>query len=187
MAEAAKQFFVGFIHPRTWLAALIGIFAALLTSFALSGLLTGFVSTLPGVGDPAVRAALQGMVTSVFWIMLQSYTYLINAHYEALIVILIGAVVGGLIFGLTAKKERVASKGIIAGLNIAVIYILVTLVLWVFWTGIYTYSVAGIWTLLSAAYNILVGSLLIDIIVSFVIVWLVSALIAILILSMKHD
>jgi hypothetical protein len=184
MAEAAKQFFVGFIHPRTWLAALLGLVIAFIVALLISVGLSGSADALGQIasslfaGDTALAKAL---VQGVFSVMILPYT-LLPATFTPIIVLVAGGLIGGLIFGLTSKKERVASKSIIGGLNISIIYLVIVVVALVFWlvgfSGFEAYG-AAVWNFLQAVW--------VDILVSFLIVWWVAALIAMLILSMKHD
>nr|MDO8133533.1 hypothetical protein [Candidatus Njordarchaeum guaymaensis] len=190
MAEAVKQFFVGFIHPRTWLAALIGIVAAFLVAIALgSGLggVSGLVTTVANqlfAGDLSLAASyLQSLAGPIFLFMLQPYTGIILSIYGPAIVLAVGGVVAGLLFGLTAKKERVASKSIIGGLNIAVIYLVIVGVALLIWGGAWTGSLGAF----GAAAWAFIQALGLDMLVSFLVVWWVAAIISILILSMKHD
>jgi hypothetical protein len=184
MAEAAKQFFVGFIHPRTWLAALLGLVAAFVTALIVAFSFSAAGSALSEIANDLFggsTAAAEIYLTLGFGYMIQPYS-LLSVSLGPIIVLVVGGLVGGLIFGLTSKKERVASKSIIGGLNIAVIYLLITVVALVFWivgfSGFEAYGTA-VWNFLTALW--------IDILVSFLIVWWVAALISILILSMKHD
>jgi hypothetical protein len=185
MAEAVKQLFVGFIHPRTWLAALIGIVAAVLTAVAIGGALTSFFETIfnnLGGGYAALAPYLQSIGIGVFAAMLSVYSAAIAGSYLPLLVLLAGSIVAGLIFGLTAKKERVASKSIVGGFDIGIIYIVIVTVVFVFWTTTF----AG-FTLLYDAVIALLQAFPIDILVSFLIVWWVSAIVSMTILSVKHD
>nr|MDO8097587.1 hypothetical protein [Candidatus Njordarchaeota archaeon] len=185
MAEAVKQFFVGFIHPRTWLAAILGIVVAVITAVALGGALTSFFETIftsLGGGYAAIAPYLESIGVGIFLAMLNVYTAAMSGSLTPLLVLVVGAVVAGLIFGLTAKKERVASKSIIGGLNIGIIYIAIVLVVYIFWIS----SWAGFTALYNAVIAYLTG-LWLDVLVSFLIVWWVSAILSILILSMKHD
>jgi hypothetical protein len=184
MAEAAKQFFVGFIHPRTWLAALLALVVAFLVALIVSA---GFGATGSAVQDIAntLFAGDTGLaktyVSSVFAFMIQPYT-LISATLTPVIVLVTGGLLGGLIFGLTSKKERVGSKSIIGGLNIAVIYLAIVVVALVIWTvGFSGFQAFG-----TSVYDFM-SAIWIDMLVSFLVVWWVAALIAMLILSMKHD
>ena len=184
MGEAVKQLFVGFIHPRIWLSALIGIVAAVVTAVALSGALTDFFTTifnnLPSYSTLAPY--LQGIGIGVFAAMLSVYSAAMVGSYIPLVVLLVGAIVAGLIFGVTAKKERVASKSIVGGFDIGIIYIVIVTVVFVFWTTTF----AGFTQLYNAVIALLQG-FPIDILVSFLVVWWVSAIISMIILSVKHD
>jgi hypothetical protein len=185
MAEAIKQLFVGFIHPRTWLAALIGIVAAVIMAVAIGGALTSFFTTLftnLGGGYAALAPYLQGIGIGVFAAMLGAFSAAMVGSYIPLVVLLVGAIVAGLIFGLTAKKERVASKSIVGGFDIGIIYTVIITVVFVFWTTTF----AGVTALYSAVIALLQG-FPIDILVTFLIVWWVSAIISIIVLSAKHD
>jgi hypothetical protein len=185
MAEAAKQFFVGFIHPRTWLAAIIGIVAAVVTGLLLVGTLTSVIGTVYTqiTGGTIPSGFLEATATPIFFAMITVYTALLGGGYQPLLVLLVGSVVAGLIFGLTAKKERVASKSIIGGLNIGVIYIAVVLVVYLFWIS--TWS--GFTSLFQQVLAALTSALWVDIVVAFLIVWWVSAIISMIVLSAKHD
>jgi len=184
MAEAAKQFFVGFIHPRTWLAAILALVAAFIVALLVSigigptgSTITDIANTLFSGNTAIAKALVQG----VFGFMILPYKYF-SVTLTPIIVLVAGGLVGGLIFGATSKKERVGSKGIIGGLNIAVIYLVVVVVSLVIWAnGFSNLSSFGsnAWTFLN--------SIAIDMLFSFLIVWWVAALIAILILSMKSD
>jgi hypothetical protein len=185
MAEAVKQLFVGFIHPRTWLAAIIGIVAAVLTAVAIGGTLTDFFTTLfnnLGGGYAVIAPYLQSIGIGVFAAMLFVYTSAMSGSFLPLLVLMVGAIVAGLIFGLTSKKERVASKSIVGGFDIGIIYAVIVTVVYVFWT----ISFAGFTDL----YNQVVAFLQLaplDIFVSFLIFWWVSAIISMIVLSAKHD
>jgi hypothetical protein len=190
MAEAVKQFFVGFIHPRTWLAALIAIVVAFIAAIALAsglGSVSGMVTTVANQlfgGDVGLATSyLQSLAGPIFLTMLQPYTGILVSVYAPLIVIVVGGVIGGLLFALTAKKERVASKSIIGGLNIAVIYLLLVGIALLIWGGAWTGSLGAFATLGWA----FIKALGIDLLVSFLVIWWVAAIISILILSMKHD
>jgi len=190
MAEAVKQFFVGFIHPRTWLAALLGIVVAFIIAIVLAsglGAATGMIQTVAtqlfgGSIDLAI-GYLKSLAGPIFLAMLQPYTGILLSVFSPLIVIVVGAAVGGLIFGATARKERVASKSIIGGLNIAVIYLLIIGLALLIWGGAWTGSLGGF----ASAGWAFIKALGIDLLVSFLVIWWVAALISILILSMKHD
>jgi hypothetical protein len=190
MAEAVKQFFVGFIHPRTWLAALLGLVVAVIGSVAISGALTSFFSTvvsaLGGGSLSAVTGYLSGVGFAVFSAMLFVYSSAVAGTFLPLIILLIGAIVAGLIFGLLSKKERVASKSIIGGLNIGIIYMLIVVVAVVFWLNWSLSTFAGFTALYNAVVLLLQGAV-VDVLVSFFIVWWVSAMISMLVLSAKHD
>jgi hypothetical protein len=190
MAEAVKQFFVGFIHPRTWLAALLGLVVAVIGAVAIGGALTDFFSTIvSGLGGGAlstVTAYLSGVGFGVFSAMLFVYTYASIGTFLPLVFLLIGSIVAGLIFGLLSKKERVASKSIVGGLNIGIIYILIVVIAVVFWLNWSLSTFAGFTALYNAVVLLLQAAYL-DVLVSFLIVWWVSAMISIIILSVKHD
>ncbi|WXG44475.1 MAG: hypothetical protein WED04_10650 [Promethearchaeati archaeon SRVP18_Atabeyarchaeia-1] len=190
MAEAAKQFFLGFIHPRTWFAALIGIVAAVLTAVAMGGALTDFFSTIiSGLGGgsySSVLSYLSGVGFGVFLAMLSVYSAAGVGSFLPLLVLLVGSVVAGLIFGLTAKKERVASKSIIGGFNLGIIYIALVVVAFVFWANWSLSTFAGFTALYHAVVTFL-QTVPVDILVSFLIVWWVSAMMSIIVLSLKQD
>jgi hypothetical protein len=184
MAEAIKQLFVGFIHPRTWLAALIGIVAAVITTVAISGYLTDFFTTiLNNIGGyPVLASYLQSTGVVVFAGMIFVYSFASVGTYMPLLVLIVGASVAGLVFGFMSKKERVASKSIVGGFDIGIIYAVIVVVVYVFWT----ISYVG----LTDLYNHVVALLQyapIDILVSFLIFWWVSAIVSMIVLSLKHD
>jgi hypothetical protein len=190
MAEAVKQFFVGFIHPRTWLAVILGLVVATIGAVAVGGYLTDFFSTIiSGIGGGAlstVTSYLSGVGFGSFSAMLFVYEYLIAGSAIPLVILLIGAIIAGLIFGLLSKKERVASKSIIGGLNIGLIYTLIVVVALVFWLNWSLSTFAGFTALYNAVVLLLQAAYL-DVLVMFLIVWWVSAIVSILILSVKHD
>jgi hypothetical protein len=190
MAEAVKQFFVGFIHPRTWLAALLGLVVAVIGAVAIGGALTGFFSTLlssiSGGSLSSVTSLLSAVGFGTFFAMLFVYSGLVAGTAIPLVILLIGAIVAGLVFGLLSKKERVASKSIVGGLNIGIIYTILVVVAIVFWANWSLSTFAGF----TALYNAIVALLWaapVDVLVMFLIVWWVSAIIAMLVLSVKHD
>ncbi|WXG44472.1 MAG: hypothetical protein WED04_10635 [Promethearchaeati archaeon SRVP18_Atabeyarchaeia-1] len=180
MAEAVKQFFVGFIHPRTWLAAIIALVVAAVAGLALSGTLIDTLGALYGLG-PAIIDGLKSVAFGTFLTILLVWDSLVAGSAIPLLMVIVSAVVAGLVFGLISKKERVASKSIIGGLNIAVIYlVIVVIVFLVWWIGF-----TGIGPLYSAVIGLL-GAIPIDILVTFLVVWWVSAIVSMIVLSAKH-
>jgi hypothetical protein len=180
MAEAVKQFFVGFIHPRTWLAAIMGLVVAAIAGLALSGVL---IDTLVSLGSlpPTLVSDLKNIALGLFLTVLFTYSSLIGGSATPLIIVIVSAFIAGLIFGLLSKKERVASKSIIGGLNIALIYMVIVVVVTVIWlvglgSGVIMSTIVA---LLQAAP--------VDVLVTFLIVWWVSTIVSLLILSLKHD
>jgi hypothetical protein len=187
MAEAAKQFFVGFIHPRTWLAAVLGIVGAVLAALALGGATTGFLASIlqQWSSGQIPSSYIKGTAIGILFAMLNVWTGLLMGDITAFIVLIAGGFVAGFTFALLSKKERVASKSIIGGLNEAVIYTLVVLVVYVFWNGSFTYSLAGLGSLAQQAWVQLTSDLLVSILVSFLVIFWISAMTSILILSLK--
>jgi hypothetical protein len=181
MAEAVKQFFLGFIHPRTWLAAIIALVVAAVTGLALSGTLIDTLAALYGLG-PSIVDGLKSVAFGTFLVILLVYDTLVAGSALPLIMVIASAVVAGLVFGLTSKKERVASKSIIAGLNIAVIYLVIVVVVFLVWWIGFT----GIGPLYSAVVGLL-QAIPLDILLTFLVVWWVSAIVSMVVLSAKHS
>jgi hypothetical protein len=181
MAEAVKQFFVGFIHPRTWLAAILGLVVAAIAGLALAGTL---IDTLVALGSlpPTLISDLKGIALGVFLVVLFTYSALIGGSATPLIIVIISAFIAGLIFGLLSKKERVASKSIIGGLNIALIYMVIVVLATIVWL----IGFSGFGALYTAVVTFLQGAPL-DILVTFLVVWWVTTIVSMLILSVKHD
>jgi hypothetical protein len=192
MAEAVKQFFVGFIHPRTWLAALIGLVVAVIGNIAIGGALTGFfsslLSSLTGGSIPAVTSQLSAVGFGTFVAMLFVYSSLVAGTALPLVILLIGSIVAGLVFGALSKKERVASKSIVGGLNMAIIYTVLVVVAIEFWLyySLSTFSTSSIGPLYSKVVALLQAAP-VDVLVMLIIVWWVSAIVSMLVLSVKHD
>jgi hypothetical protein len=180
MAEAVKQFFVGFIHPRTWLAAIIALVVAAVAGLALSGTLIDTLAALYGLG-PSIVDGLKSVAFGTFLTIILVYDALVAGSAIPLIMVTVSALVAGLVFGLTSKKERVASKSIIAGLNIAVIYLVIVVVVFLVWWIGFT----GIGPLYGAVVGLL-QSVPLDILLTFLVVWWVSAIVSMIVLSAKH-
>jgi hypothetical protein len=188
MAEGAKQFFVGLIHPRTWLAAILGIITAVILSLALGGLLSDFfgnlVSQLSGGAIPTTLIRTSSIGTVV--LLMGVFSGAMAGSILPLAILCVAAVVAGLVFGATSKKERVGAKAFIGGFDLAIIYTVIMLIVYIVW-----WSFLGSWPGFSALYSSLIatltGAMLVDIVVAFVVFWLVSAIIAMIVLSAKHD
>jgi LytS/YehU family sensor histidine kinase len=179
MAEAAKQFFVGFIHPRTWLAIIIALVIAAIVGLALSDTLA---SSLSGLSlTPQAISQLKGIAIGLFEVILFPVSALEAGEVVPIVLVIVTGVIAGLIFGLTSKKERVPAKSIIGGLNMAVIYIVLTLVVLVIWAVGITSGV--VW----ATVESFIKAAPIDILATFLIVWWVSAIVAMIVLSAKHE
>ncbi|WXG44474.1 MAG: hypothetical protein WED04_10645 [Promethearchaeati archaeon SRVP18_Atabeyarchaeia-1] len=179
MAEAVKQFFVGFIHPRTWLAVIIALVVAAVVGLAISGTL---IDTLTGLSlSPAIIDQLKAIAAGLFFILIFPVSLLEAGTAIPLVLVVVTGLIAGLIFGLLSKKERVGSKSIIGGLNMALIYMLLVVVVLVIWiVGI---SSGVVWATVIG----LLQSAPIDILVTFLVVWWVSAIVSMLVLSVKHD
>jgi hypothetical protein len=181
MAEAVKQFFVGFIHPRTWLAVIIALVIAAIVGLAISGSLVDTLSGIASLGlSQATIEALKAIAIGLFFVLLFPISALEAGSAMPLILVVVSGLIAGLIFGLLSKKERVASKSIIGGLNMAIIYMILVVVVLVIWiVGI---SSGVVWATVIA----LLQSAPIDILVTFVLVWWVSAIVSMIVLNMKH-
>ena len=179
MAEAAKQFFVGFIHPRTWLAVIIALVIAAIVGLAISGSL---VSTLSSLSLSAlIIGELQAVAFGLFLVLIFPVSALIAGNAIPLVLVVVTGFIAGLIFGLTSKKERVPAKSIIGGLNMALIYVILVVVVLVIWiVGI---SSGVVWATVIS----LLQSAPIDILVTFLVVWWVSAIVSMIVLSAKHE
>jgi hypothetical protein len=192
MAEAVKQFFIGFIHPRTWLAAILGLVVAVIGAAVVGSYLTSFFSTilagLTGGSLSSVTSYLSTVGFGTFITMLFVYSSLINGTALPLVILLLGSIVAGLVFGALSKKERVASKSIVGGLNMAIIYTVLVVVAIVFWLNysLSTFSTSSIGPLYSKVV-LLLQAAPVDVLVMFIIVWWVSAIVSMLVLSAKHD
>jgi len=180
MAESVKQFFVGFLHPRTWIAAIIALVVSAVVGLAIGGWL---IDTLTGLSlSPAIIGELKGIALGVFFVILNVYTALSLGSIIPLVMVIVSGFIAGLVFALVSKKERVAAKSIIGGLNIAVIYLVIVVISFVVWVfglsggavGVYNAAVA----ILQAAY--------LDVLVTFLIIWWVSAFVSMIVLSAKH-
>jgi hypothetical protein len=179
MAEAVKQFFIGFLHPRTWLAAIIALVIAAIAGLAFSGTLIDTIGTLLGLGSGIIDG-LKTIAFGTFLAILLVYDALIAGSAIPLIMVIVSGAIAGLIFGLTSKKERVASKSIIGGLNISLIYLVITVIVFVIWSvGI---SSGVVWATVIS----ILQSVPIDILLTFLIVWWVSAIVSMIVLSAKH-
>jgi hypothetical protein len=179
MAEAGKQFVLGFIHPRTWLAVIIALVIAALVGLAISGTLVSTLSALPL--SPAIISDLQGIAFGLFFVLLFPVSAALGGNAIPLVLVAVTGLIAGLIFGLTSKKERVASKSIIGGLNMAILYLFFVLVVFVIWlvglgSGIVWASVYAV-----------VTSAPVDVIATFLLVWWVSAIVSMIVLSAKHS
>jgi small-conductance mechanosensitive channel len=183
MAEAVKQFFVGFIHPRTWLAAILGLVIAAIVGLAIGGSL---VATLSGItSSPTIGVLVSQLKTTalgLFLVVLDVYSALVLGSAVPLLIVVVSAFVAGLVFGILSKKERIASKSIVGGLNIALIYIVVVVIALIIWlVGFSTFT-----NLYNAVVTLLQGAPY-DVLVTFLVVWWVSAIVSMLVLSVKHD
>jgi hypothetical protein len=176
MAEAAKQFFVGFLHPRTWLAAIIALVVAALVGWAISGTV---MSNLSFISSNLNSATLKGSALGLFEGMFLIYDAAVGGQYTPLITVIASGAIAGIIFGFTAKKERVASKSIIGGLDIAIIYLVIVVISFIIWT-------LGLGSLYSNVVSVL-QSVPADILLVLIVVWWVSAIFSMIVLSMKHD
>ena len=182
MAEAVKQFFVGFVHPRTWLAAIIGLIVAAVLGLALAGTLVDQVGTLLSL-PPTIVAQLKGIALQLFLTILFTYSSLVSlGSATPLILVIVSAVAAGLVFGALSKKERVASKSIVGGLNIAFIYIIIVVIAVIVWLV----GFSGFGALYTSIVTLLQGAP-IDVLLTFIVVWWVSAIVSVLVLSVKHD
>lgn len=182
MAEAVKQFFVGFIHPRTWLAAIVGLVVAAVAGLALAGTLVDQIGTLLSLPPDAV-SQLKGIALNLFVTVLFVWTSLtVLGSATPLILVIVSAVIAGLIFGMLSKKERVGSKSIVGGLNIAFLYIIIVVIAVIIWLV----GFSGFGALYTSVVTLLQGAP-IDILVTFLVVWWVSTVVSMLVLSAKHD
>jgi hypothetical protein len=183
MAEGAKQFFVGLIHPRTWLAAILGIVCAVILSLALGGLLTDFVSNLISAPSTSlIRTSSIGTVIALLGV----FSAAMLGNIIPLAILCVAAVVAGLVFGATSKKERVGAKSFIGGFDLAIIYTVIMLIVYVIWWALLG-STPTFTTLYQSLIATLTGAMVVDIVVAFVVFWLVSAILAMIVLSAKHD
>jgi hypothetical protein len=183
MAEAVKQFFIGFLHPRTWLAAIIALVVAAIIGLAIGGSLVATLSGLTSSPDlSALVGSLKLTALGLFFVLLNVYTALVLGSVVPLIMVIVSGFIAGLIFALLSKKERVASKSIIGGLNIALIYMIIVIIAFIIWI----IGFSGYTALYTAVVAILQGAPL-DVLVTFLVVWWVSAIVSMLVLSMKHD
>jgi hypothetical protein len=178
MAEAAKQFVIGFIHPRTWLAVIIALIIAALIGLAISGTLVATLSSLSL--SAAIIGELQAIAFGLFLVLIFPVSALVAGNAIPLVLVIVTGFIAGLIFGLTSKKERVPSKSIVGGLDMALIYMILVVIVLVIWiVGI---SSGVVWATVIG----LLQSAPIDILVTFLVVWWVSAIVSMIVLSAKH-
>jgi hypothetical protein len=178
MSEAVKQFFVGFLHPRTWIAAIIALVFAALAGLALSGTLIDTIGSLLAL-PPSTINDLKNIAIGVFLSIFFVISALTSGSAVPLIMVIVSGVIAGLIFGLVSKKERVASKSIIGGLNIAVIYLVIAIVVFAIWA-------VGLGSGLWPEIYLILTSVPLDIAATFFLVWWVSAIVSMIVLSAKH-
>jgi hypothetical protein len=155
----------------------IALVVAAVVGLAIGGTL---VDTLSGLLSAPDLAALKAIAMGLFFVLIFPVTPLLAGNAIPLVLVVVTGVIAGLIFGLLSKKERVASKSIIGGLNMALIYMILVVVVLVIWivgisSGIVWATVIG-----------LLQSAPIDILVTFLVVWWVSAIVSMIVLSMKH-
>jgi hypothetical protein len=182
MAEAVKQFFVGFIHPRTWLAAIIALIVAAVAGLAIAGTLADQIGSLLSLSSTEV-AQLKSIALGLFLTVLFTYSGLVTIGTATpLILVIVSGLVAGIVFGALSKKERIASKSIVGGLNIAFIYIIIVVVATIVWLV----GFSGFGALYSSIVALLQGAPY-DVLLTFIVVWWVTAIVSMLVLSVKHD